>query len=269
MTLGWAVLLLVLVLVFLLYKSSFMDSSIKFYNEILKIISIIAILVMFIPIVIAILNKKYLNKQLRFAYYFILCQCTIAILLQVIYRIFGIFRLFFIPILNKYRIIDMSFMSIFSHVSVFILVGMYFAYLFEHKKLVYFIKMLIIFFTVSSIVNYLFIEGYNVQSVYNSITAAIFCIFLSLLHLWFIFNDIGSKVNLVKNPYYWIDLGLLLPNIIALLMYCIGKKLEETDNSIFLLSNIFSDVIQMIGYFLIAVGFYYARFSKYMPKANK
>lgn len=235
-------------------------------NLVLRIVSKVAIITLLIPIVIALLNKKYWNSALKVIFYYIFFHFIIALLLQLIYYMIGAYKDFFVPILNRLHLTNMSFMTILAHLNIFILLGIYFTLVFKNKKVILLVKWVSYFFVISSIINYLFIEGYNVQSVYNSITSATFCFVFSSLHLWYIFSDTDSKIQLLKNPYYWISLGLLIPNIVNTFMYTIGKKLEESDRYMFLLSNIFSDTVQIIGYILIAIGFYYARYTKYLPQ---
>ena len=44
------------------------------------------------------------------------------------------------------------------------------------------------------------------------------------------------------------------------------KKLSATDLSLFLKVDIASLILQVVGYSLIALGFYYARYTKYLPQ---
>ena len=221
---------------------------------------------MFITLIVALNTKKYWSKPIRIIYYYCVINLLSALLLRLIYWLVGNFKDFFIPILKRFEITDMSFMAILAHLNNFILLGWYFILVFNSNRVSILVRFLYLFFTITSIINYLFIEGFNVHSIYNSIASAVFCFAFSSLHLWYIFNDTDSKVPLLKNPYYWISLGLLVPNIMNTFMYLVGKKLEETDSSMFLLSNIFSDILQILGYIFVAIGFYYARYTKYLPQ---
>ena len=75
-----------------------------------------------------------------------------------------------------------------------------------------------------------------------------------------------SKVPLVKNTYFWISLGLIIPNLIGLFLHFTGKKIETTDKVLFVKLNMVHDLFQIVGFILIAVGFYYARYTKYLPQ---
>jgi hypothetical protein len=245
-----------------------MDPKVKMINDLHQLNAKVAVVIMVIPIIIAFLNYKKLNKALKIVNIYCFSLLSILLLLQLIILVVDSFKDFFVPILITLKIRDMSFISILDYLNKFITLGLFYSIVISRGQFAKLIKNLSLFLVISSLINYFFIEGYNVQSVYNSTTSSIFCFLLPLIHLWYLYNDIETKVPLIKNPYFWISLGIMLPNLVGLFMNLAGKKMEETDTILFLQANIVHDIIQMIGYILIAYGFHNAKYTKYMPKTT-
>jgi hypothetical protein len=237
-------------------------------NNLLLILSKVAVVAMIITVAFSLFHKEYWNNALKIFYNYLVTSLIIALMLQLIFIILFKNQDYFIVVFKKYGLKDMSFISIFSHITIFYFLGEYFTLVLQSNLLTNKIKIIYKFLILACIINYLFIEGYQVQSVFNSITTALFCCILSCIHLWYLFNDLQTKVIINKNPYFWLCLGLLIPNLINLFSYTIGKKLENTDFKLFQISNIFNDSLQILGYFFIAVGFYYARYTKYLPQTT-
>ena len=242
-----------------------MNNFVRNLNDILILMSNIATLVMLIPVIVAIINRQYLNKQLVILFWFCILRLLTSLSIQLVVELMIRYRSFFVPILKKFEITNMSFMAIITHLANFALLGWYFSLIIENKNIKRIIKMISIFLFMFAIINYLFIEGYKQPNVFNSTTSNVFCFILPLIHLWFVFRE-DSKVPIVKNPYFWISLGLVIPNLTGLITSMIGKKLAETDLALFLQVDIGYAVLQIMGYLLIAVGFYYARYTKYLPQ---
>ena len=225
----------------------------------------IAALVMILPILFAIVNLRYLNKALKLMFWFSLIRLIVSISVQIIIWCVNKYKDFFIPILKFLDINSLDCMSIFAHLNYFGILGWYFYLVMENRNIKSLVKGISISLFIAALVNYLFIEGYKVQSVFNSTVANIFCFVLPMIHLWYLYNQ-DSKVPISKNPYNWVSLGLVIPNLLGLITSLFGKKLEETDLTLYLQIEIAYSILQIIGYILITIGFYYARYTKYMPK---
>lgn len=242
-----------------------MNSTENTLNEISILMGKIATICMLIPIIFALYNNKYLNTIIKIMLWFCIIRFIVSLLNIIIIWATRTYRDFFIPILNSLDIHNMNFISILAHLNYFGLLGWYFSLVIQNKKIKKIIQLVSIFLFFASIINFLFIEGYKNHNVFNSTSANIFCFLLPLIHLWFIFNE-DSIVPIVKNPYFWISLGLIIPNLTGLITSIIGKKLAQTNLALYLQVDIGYAVLQILGYLLIAVGFYYARYTKYLPQ---
>jgi hypothetical protein len=244
-----------------------MDDLQKSLNLLLKIISQIAVVAAIVPIAIGIINFKSLNKPLKVIFWFCIIRMSIIIFIQILYWGINYFKQTFKPILKALDITSMDFTSIFAQLNNFGLLGLYFSLVIPNKNVSIFIKRISVILFFGSILNYLFIEGYKNQSVYNSTSSNIFCFLLPCIHLWYIYRE-DIKVPLARNPYFWISFGLVIPNLLGLITSFIERKLNETDWTLFFKVEIIYSLVQIIGYLIVAIGFYYARYTKYMPKAT-
>ncbi len=242
-----------------------MNEKQLFLNLISIYLGRIATMAMIIPIFMAIVKFSYCNKPLKILFAFSSARFISSVFIQILIWATVTYRNFFLPIFYQFDIQDFNFTSILAHVINFSLLGWYFSLMIENKKFSLLIKQISILLFLSVIINYLFVEGYKVYNVFNSISSNIFCFILPLIHLWFIYKQ-DSKVPINKNPYFWISLGLLIPNLLGLITSIIGKKLRETDITLYLQVDIVYGVLQILGYLLIALGFYYARYTKYLSQ---
>jgi hypothetical protein len=118
---------------------------------------------------------------------------------------------------------------------------------------------------VASLIDYFFITGFREYSFFQATTSAIFCFSLPLIHLWYVFKT-DSDLSILKNTYFWFDVGLLIPNVIGLFLHFTGSKLYVTDVVLYFKLSIVKYYFVMLSQVLICIGFYYARYTKYLPE---
>lgn len=244
-----------------------MDTSENIFNNHLIVVSKIAIVCILFPIIIGYYKKKEFNKSIQIVYLFCLFEILIGLLLHVFVWITAHYTSIVLPYLNKWNIHDTNFIGILAHLNHFGILGLYFTSVITDRVLSKILKRISIILFFVAIINYLFIDGFRAYGVFNPTASAIFCFALPLIHFWFLFRE-DTKVPLNKNPYFWIALGLLIPNIIGLFLHFAGAKIQKTDFILFCQISIGKCIFSIIGHILIAIGFYYARYTKYMPKAT-
>jgi hypothetical protein len=229
------------------------------WSVLLSISSKIATFIYLIPIIVALLNYKQLNKPLKlFLIYSIIAQLAAFLLISFIWFVDN-YTKFSMPYLEYWKISDTNFLGIIAHLNNFIFLGLYFSLLLPIRL----IKPIAITLSVFAFINYLFIEGYNVYGTFNPIASVIFSFILPAIQSWFLFTK-ESKVSISKNPYFWICIGLLFPNITTLFLEFSGSKIYSTDYDLFCKISVFSVLTLIIGKIFIAIGFYYARYTEYL-----
>jgi hypothetical protein len=177
----------------------------------------------------------------------------------------GAFESYFVPILLKYNLHDTNFISIVEILSTFFLLGWYYSNVFKSILIQKIIKVISALLFVLAIIENFFLHDFREYNSFNATTYAIFCMVLPLVHLWFVFNTI-TELSLRKNTYFWIDIGLLVPNVIGLFLHFTGNKLYETDMILYFKLSIAKYYFVMLAQVIYAIGFYYARYTKYLPE---
>lgn len=234
------------------------------YNNYFIFSAKITIATMIIPIVVGIINKDKLNKPIKvFLWY-----CIITFVLNIFEQVFiwttMHYRDLMNPFLKKFDIKSTSFLQIFYYLKNFTLLGYFFYLIIKPKKLANYIKYTSIGLVILSIVNYVFVEGYNSFGVFNPTIDAIYCFVIPLIYMWYLYNT-DTVVPINKNPFFWINVGLILTALIGLYLFFTQDKLEKTDLLLFFKIAMVKNLIMIIEQILEAIGFYYARYTKFLP----
>lgn len=223
---------------------------------------------MLIPIFFALRKWKYLNKPLKIFLWYCIATFLVSLIHQLFIWATGYFRAFFVPLLNKYHITDTNFMGILAYLTNFAFLGWYFYKVMPHEKIAKGILWLSSGLFIAAIIDYLFIGDFRDYGVFTPAASAIFCFVLPLIHLRFLYRY-DAKVPLSKNPYFWIDMGLLIPNLMGFFLHFTGNAIYGEDYSLFVKISIVKIILSIIGQVLLAIGFYYARYSKFLPLRAK
>ncbi len=242
-----------------------MDNEIKFYNEILISFGKILVLLQLIPISVGILKWRYLNKPLKIFWYFCTTYFIIDLFVQILIWFVSNYYSYVKSIVVSLHIKDFSFTGILYFLNNFSLLGYFYFLVLKKTKLSPIIKWISIILWIVSLINYLFIEGYTVVGIFNPTADAIYCFVLPCIFMWYLYNENG-KVPLSKNPYFWINLRFLIPNLISLVFKLFGNKIQNTDSLLFVKIGILQNGIWLVGLIFACIGFYYARYTKYLSK---
>jgi hypothetical protein len=245
-----------------------MNNQENYYNLIYLNSSKILFFFQLIPIIIGILKYHYFNTALRKFFYFYCISLLINFFEFLFVWVVDNYTVFWLPYLKYWGIDSTHFISIFSYLNVFTFIGWFYIIVFKPLKLSSVIKIVSIVLPICCIINYCFIEGHNVYGVFNPLVESIFILSVSLTFMWVLFNKVDTKIPIPKNPYFWVNLRFIIPNIIALFFYFAGDKMYKTDYVLFVEVSIVRMIFFVIGHIFAAIAFYYARYTKYMPKAT-
>ena len=234
------------------------------WNDLLILFGKISSVAFFFPIIIALIYRNYWNKSIFMVFIF----CSVTFILNFLEVGFiwltGTYRKFFEPILTFWEIQDTTFLNITFIVKNFLLLSFFYSYIFPNE---YFKKNIIRlgqFLTILVVINYIFIEGYKELGVFNPLLNSLFIIILPLIYLWYS-QEYALRIPLGKNPYFWISIGLIIPNILSLFYYLSGDYINGADFILYCKFQIGKNLFEILGQILIAIGFYhsyYARFIK-------
>lgn len=197
------------------------------WNSILQHLGQLSLFTILLPIGIALYRKKYLNKPLKVALLY--CITTLG--------------------LN------------------FVFISAFYVLIFPIKKIKNYIKWIARILTTIAIVNYCFIEGYQSLGILNPLLHHLFIIgflgFLPAYYFW-ISQMESIRIPIRKSPYLWISIGLMLPNLLGSILFGIGESLYEGNFILYCQFFSFKMLCEIIGHLLIAVGFSYAYYARFI-----
>ena len=235
-----------------------------YWNDILMYSGRITTLFYFVPIISALLFAKYLNRPLKI---FLLYSIT-TLLINFIEIGFiwatGAYTEVLLPYLEYWEIRNTFFLQILDYIKNFLFLGLFFSLVIPLDSIkIYFLRLGQIL-TIIALINYFFFVGYKEQGILNPSMNAIFIVIIPLIYMWKS-QRISLRIPLKKNPYLWISLGLIIPNLLNLFLFFSGDYLSKLDFILFIKFSLLKNCFIVLGQILIAIGFahsYYARFIK-------
>jgi hypothetical protein len=237
---------------------------IKYYNELMKIYAIIVTATMVIPTIVALYFKEYWNEPLKRFFRFFFISFCIHVFMQLFIWTVGNYRPYFLPYMNKWNIRDTNFISILSYLNNFAFLGAFYVSTFKSLQLARIVKIISIALFFIALLNYFYIEDFRAYSFFNASASALFCFIIPLLHLWYVFST-DTTVPIYKNSYFWVGLGMVIPNILGLFLNFTGNKIYATDVVLYFKLSITRYYFVIFSHALIAYAYYLSRFTKYLP----
>lgn len=237
----------------------------EYYDQLLQLFVKGVTVVSFLPLVVGIIKRMYFNKALKVYWLFLLVSLLLyALEPAFIWMVKGNLE-FWVPVLKACNISNTNFLRYTFHINNFTLLGWFLYLILKPRSVTMALttRWLSVALLVAVTINYFFIQGHNVAGGFNSTVSALYCFVLPLLSMWFIFNH-ESRVPLGHNPYFWINLGLIIPNILGIFLYFAGDILSNEDYEMYAWLNIAKYLIEILAQLLTALGFYYARNVKYL-----
>lgn len=233
------------------------------YNLYLFYSSVFSSALMTLPVIVAFVNRKSLNKVLKIFFWY----CMVALLVAAMHILFiwatSTYFEYWKNLLYKYQIGDTNFMSILSYLNTYLILGYYFSEEIYNKKYQKLILSLCGAIAVIGVIDYLFITGFRNYGYFNPIATSSLAIVFSLISLRAIFQK-DTLVPIVKNTYFWLALGILVPNVIGLFLRLAGNSIYGEDFILYCKVSMLKDIFFDIAQILILIGFYRLKFVKYI-----
>ena len=222
----------------------------------------ITIYCMLISIIAAFFYRKQLNDSLRLFWVY----CIINFLINLA-------ELLYVYAVNNYtsyfeawlEVTDgrLNFLLIFYQLKTFALLGWFYSKTLSGYTSSNWLKTLSFFLCIIAIVIYIINEGWRNYGLFVPAAEAIFLFVIPFLFLWHLFR-IDLALPILKNPYFWISLGLIIPNLLSLFLFFTGDTISETDYCFFTRLANTKNGFTIIGQIFIAIGFSKASFTKYV-----
>ena len=234
-----------------------------YWDEILKLFASVTVAAMVVPIIVALMFRRYWNRALLVAFWYYLATFLLSSLEQFIFWACPRYREACVQILEYWDINNTFFLSILFFTKDYILLGWFFKLIVPVKRIGNIIKWCSIIFVIASWINHCFIEGYKGFGIFNSGINAIYMVSLPLLYLWYSQKE-SLRIPLHKNPYFWISIGLLIPSLLTLFLYFSGNYILESDYKLYSILKSIENGFAIIGLVLVCIGFTRSRFARFI-----
>lgn len=239
------------------------EDLIQYYERMILLSGIGIIIISLLPFLMGLFQWRKLNKTLKIYWYFLLVSLLLYLAEPCLIWSIGRSRDFWVPILDACHIKNTNFFRYAYQINNFTLLGWFLYRILLPRPVTVWIKWLSLALIICVTVNTLFIQGPNIAGGFNSTVSALYCFILPLLSMWYLYGQ-DSKVPLVHNPYFWINIGLIVPNLLGTFLYFAGDDMYKERYTLYAQLTIFKNGVETIAQVLTAIGFFYARNAKYL-----
>jgi hypothetical protein len=233
-------------------------------NDIFILFSKITVMIMVIPIITAVINRKYLNKPLKIFLLYLIFALFFNLLEQFLVWYATKYIAVVRPYLDYWAIGDTSFLSILQYINDFVFLGLFYHIILGRNPYGKWVGWVSLMLLIACLTNYLFIEGYNVVGIFNPTADAIFIFSIAAFYLWHLYRT-HLMLPLQKNPYFWISFGLIVPHVIGFFLSLVGDIASKEDFGLFVVMSVVRNCFLILAQVLFAIGFWQARYAQYLP----
>ena len=236
----------------------------KYYNDFLTIFGQFTTATMYITLIVAVFKIRLFNKPLWIFFIYIVVTILANTLEQVFIWAVNTYTDFWLPYLRKFDIGDTNFLGIMSPLKNFLILGWFYRILLDDKwgKYIHYLGILLAIF---SIIDYIWITGYNTPGVLVPTISGFFIVLVPMLYLWQLYKR-DNRISIYKIPYFWFSIALVVAHLLSLFFYFVGNKIYETDFILFVKISIGRNVVTILRYFVFAYGFWLAKYIRFLPK---
>jgi hypothetical protein len=235
----------------------------NWYNDLLTRSGQITAVAMLIPLAMAVMRYRMLNKPARVFFWYLVVVLLVNFIEQLFIWAVNAYTDFWLPYLDYWKIGDTNFLGILAFLSNFLFLGWYYRLIIVPADIGKWVQRISIFLAMFALVDYFWITGYNAAGVFVPVLNGLFTTVVPMAQLWFLIRQ-DHKVGLYKIPYFWFSTGLIVSHLFSLLFFFTGEKLYETDFSLFVKLSVAGNCLRLLVQLLYAYGFYKARALKYL-----
>lgn len=171
------------------------------------------------------------------------------------------------PILRVLELKEMTLLNPLSYLTKFICLGMFFRGLIKNTTWKTFFQIAIGVLVAFELVQVFIFKSYQQ---YNSLSSTVKNVFILIgtgVFLTRFYQTDTGTIPLRKNSYFWTSMGLLLPALVEIFLEVLFSTLSKTDLVMFYQLYMLRNITQIIGFLLLIVGIWQAKYLKFLPKA--
>jgi hypothetical protein len=218
---------------------------------------------MAIPVIVAIFYRRFWNQPLRIIFYYCLATLLVNLFEQGVIWV-SAHRFHWIEdFILYFKIGNTFFLLILYYLKNFLLLGWFFSKVFPLVSFRPVILRLSWLFSLLVLLNHCFVEGYHAPGIFNPILEGLFLILLPLLYLWFSQRN-SLRIPLKKNPYLWVSLGIMIPELLSVFLDLSGDYIYESDFILYVKLYSAKNLIEISGQIFLALAFYYGRYTLFL-----
>jgi hypothetical protein len=218
----------------------------------------------------------YLNKEKLFDYipnffwycYLLGCfclleRCIVDVLLNGNYQFY---KTIFPFLKDNFGIKDFNFTAPPNYLIKFIFLSLFFRDLFQDPLKKHFFKYLMYALVVFELVMVFVFKSYQGYDSLSSTVKNVFILGSTGLFMYKLYRADSHGIILYKNPYFWLTLGFMLPALAEIFLEFIFTKLYQTDLLSFYKYYLIRNASQIVGFTLLIVGVWQAKYLRFLPK---
>lgn len=236
----------------------------KFYNTLYGNIGLVLLVVRILVLLAGVWKWKFLNRPLRIFWFYLLALIVYNLLERGFVWSVNNYTDAWLPYLEKYKIGDTNFLNIIGVVLNYIFLGWVYGHILPEKWSGW-VRRVSWVLVVVALVVYVWLDGFRTYGNINAILNRAFLIGGALTHLWFLYQSLPT-LNLWKNSYFLISLGLLVTNLPWLFLSFVGDKTNTTDGVLFLQLSTLRHAFTLVSLLLFAYAFHQARYARFLTK---
>lgn len=215
-------------------------------------------------------HREVLRQQMPYFFWFCYALALASLFEFFVIDVLFSQRYYFLDIVRPYladewQIVDFNFTSVINYFIKFIFLGLFFRAALQRsrfKKMVTYLTASLVLF---ELIQVFVLKSYRSYDSWSSTLKNIFILICSGLLLYRIYNNPSVTMSLYRNTYFWICLGFIFPAISELFLEFIFSTLYHTDISQFYSLYLFRNSSQFVGFVLLIVGVWKARYLKFLP----
>ena len=234
----------------------------NYYNQIYIRIGYAILLLILLPVLFGLFRWRYLNASLLIFFWYLIAVLGYNSLEQGFVWSVTNYTKAWQPFLDRFDIADTNFLNIISRLLDYILLGFFYTAILNSSVGTWVIRVSLLIF-VSAIFIYFFIDGFRSYGNVNALVNRIYLVTLPVLYLWSLFRS-QSMLNLWRNAYFLISIGLLVPNLFGLFLSFVGDKINQTDFILFVQISLIRNAFSAIGLVLFCFAFQNGKYAKYI-----
>lgn len=216
-------------------------------------------------------NREVIQKYIPNFFKFCYLLAVFTIIEFMLFEVFFTTRYKWVDVIlpflqNHFGIQDFNFTAPLNYLIKFIFLSLFFRDLFQDSFKKRFFQYLMYALVVFELVMVFVFKSYQGYDSLSSTVKNVFILGSTGLFIYKLYRADSHGISLYKNPYFWLNLGFMLPALAEIFLEFIFTKLYQTDLLGFYKLYLVRNASQIVGFTLLIVGVWQAKYLRFLPK---